>query len=112
MGLANMQVARKKIVRNFHTADIFTVTQASGVRVAVVYDSWFGGEIGGLPAEWTKVGEWTIANNIVAADKTVSFYAVKPSEVTPLIQHLREFSPLLPESVMQSGQYTEWTSVP
>lgn len=112
VGLADLQVARKKLHKDYHTADILAITQASGVRVAVVYDSWFGGEIGGLPEEWTKVGEWTIANNIVASDKTVSFYAVDPSEVSPLIQHLRDFSPRLPASVLQSGKYTEWASVP
>ena len=112
VGLADLQVARKKLHKDYHTADILAITQASGVHVAVVYDSWFEGEIGGLPEEWTKVGEWTIANNIVASDKTVSFYAVDPSEVTPLIQHLRDFSPRLPASVLQSGKYTEWASVP
>lgn len=112
VGLANLEVARKKLRKNYHTADILAVTRESGVRVAVVYDSWFGGEIGGLPEEWTKVGEWTIPHNIVAADKTVSFYAVNPSEVAPLTQHLRDFSPRLPASVMQSGKYTEWASAP
>jgi hypothetical protein len=112
VGLANMQVGRKKLHGDFHTADIFAVSQESGVRVAVVYDSWFGGAIGGLPAAWTKVGEWTIANNLVAGDKTVSFYAVDPSEITPLIQHLRDFSSRLPASVLQSGKYTEWANVP
>jgi len=112
VGLADLQVARKKLHKDYHTADILAITQASGVRVAVVYDSWFGGEIGGLPEDWTKVGEWSIANNMVASDKTVSFYAVDPSEVSPLIQHLRDFSPRLPASVLQSGKYTEWASVP
>jgi len=109
-GLANLKVARRRLRKDFHTADIFELTRESGTRVAIVYDSWFGGEIGGLPPEWVKVGEWTIAHNYVAGDKTVSIYAVDAAETAPLAQHLRDFSASLPPSVLQSGRYTEWVS--
>ena len=111
-GLANRAVTSAKRTHNFHTRDIASLSRQAGVRIAIVYDHWFAGEVGGLPAEWVRVGQWTIRNNVVVAGDTVSFYAVNASEVSHLSQCLREFSVRLPQDVIQSGSYLEWRSIP
>ncbi|MFW9989306.1 MAG: hypothetical protein ACFFC3_11675 [Candidatus Odinarchaeota archaeon] len=58
------------------------------------------------PAEWVKVGEWTIIENVICAADTVSFYVVHPLEVDNLISNLKEFSNRLPDDIIESGMYT------
>ena len=111
-GLANLEVAGKKRRGEYHTSDIAAMARRTGARIAIVYDGWFGGEIGGLPPAWVRAGRWTIPRNVVASDDTVSIYAVDPSEAPRLIEHLRAFSTQLPSAIIQSGPYTEWVSVP
>ena len=111
-GLANREVTAAKRTHNFQTRDIASLSRQSGARIAILYDHWFGGQVGGLPAEWVKVGQWTIRNNVVLGGDTVSFYAVDPSEVTYLSQSLREFSLELPRDVIQRGSYLEWRNIP
>ncbi len=111
-GLANRDITVLKRAHNYLTRDIARLSKQAGARVAIVYDSWFTGGEGGLPAEWVRVGRWTIRNNVIAGGDTVSFYALDPSEVSHLIQCLREFALRLPRDVIQSGSYLEWRSVP
>ena len=111
-GLANREVTSAKRTHNFHTGDIASFSRQAGARIAILYDHWFGGEVGGLPAEWVKVGQWTIRKNVVVGGDTVSFYAVDPSEVAYLSQSLREFSVKLPGDVIQRGIYLELRSGP
>jgi hypothetical protein len=109
-GLANRTVTSAKRTHNFHTRDIANLSRQAGARIAILYDHWFAGEVGGLPGEWARVGRWTIQNNVITAGETVSIYAVDPSEVSHLSQCLREFSLRLPRDVIQSGSYLEWRS--
>ena len=111
-GLADRAVTSAKRRHNFHTRDIDDLSRQAGVRIAILYDHWFRGEIGGLPAEWVRVGQWTIQDNVITAGDTVSIYAVDPSEVSYLSQCLREFSVRLPRDVIQRGSYLEWSSIP
>ena len=111
-GLANRAVTSAKRSHNFHTRDIAELSRQAGARIAILYDHWFGGEIGGLPADWVRVGQWTIRNNVVVGGDTVSFYAVGVSEVPYLSQCLREYSARLPHDVIQRGSYLEWRGVP
>jgi hypothetical protein len=111
-GLANRDVTSLKRVNNYHTRDIAGLSKQAGARIAIVYDSWFAGEVGGLPVDWVRVGQWTIQDNVIAGGDTVSFYALDPSEVSRLSQCLREFSLRLPRDVIQRGSYLEWRSIP
>jgi hypothetical protein len=111
-GLANRDVTSLKREHNYHTRDIAALSKQAGTRIAIVYDYWYAGEVGGLPPEWVRVGRWTVRNNVILGGDTVSFYALDPSEVSHLIQCLREFSPRLPRDVIQSGSYLEWGSIP
>jgi hypothetical protein len=111
-GLANRDVTRLKREHNYHTRDIAALAKQAGARIAIVYDYWYGGAVGGLPAEWVRVGQWTVRDNVILGGDTVSFYALEPPEVSHLIECLREFSPALPRDVIQRGGYLEWPSSP
>jgi hypothetical protein len=111
-GLANRDVTSLKREHNYHTRDIAGLSKQAGARIAIVYDYWYAGDVGGLPAEWVRVGQWTIRHNVILGGDTVSFYALDPSEVSHLSQCLREFSLRLPRDVIQRGSYLERGSIP
>jgi len=98
-GLASIQVAQAKRAGNYDTGMIDALAVEHGVKIAVVYTSWYE-PYGGLPAGWEKVGNWTVSNNVVLGDTTVSFYAVDKTEAQHLRDHLREFSTQLPTGVV------------
>jgi hypothetical protein len=104
-GLATYEVTTLMRHQEYHTADILRLSRKAGVKVAMVYDTWYAGAIGGLPRQWVWVGQWTLPDNVVAGGDTVSIYAVDESETAPLMQKLQDFSPLLPKEVNQSGRY-------
>ena len=104
-GLGNYQVTQLKRRHEYHTPDILRLSRDNRVKVAMVYDSWYAHEIGGLPRQWVWVGQWALPDNVVAGGDTVSIYAVDESETVPLMQKLQEFSPFLPKGVKQSGRY-------
>jgi len=95
-GLANMDVARRRLRGLYEAEDIREIVETSGVPIAIVYDSWFGNAI---PATWRRAGTWTIRNNVVEGSNTVSFYATQPAELAPLRSHLSQFSRELPPTV-------------
>jgi hypothetical protein len=78
--------------------DIERLSKQTGTRIAIIYDNWF---IGGVPPEWTRVGRWTIQNNVMCGGDTVSFYAVDPAEIAYLSESLTDFSSRLPADVIQ-----------
>jgi hypothetical protein len=95
-GLANLDVARRRLQGLYESEDIQEVTDTSGAPIAIVFDSWFGNT---LPATWRRAGTWTIRNNVVEGSDTVTFYAIQPTALGPLRLHLREFSGQLPPTV-------------
>jgi uncharacterized membrane protein (DUF441 family) len=103
-GLGNYEVTQLMHHHVYRTRDILRLSREAGVKVALVYDSWYA-PLGGLPREWVWVGQWALPDNVVAGGDTVSIYAVDESETVPLMQKLRDFSPLLPKGVKQSGRY-------
>lgn len=104
-GLGTYEVTKLKYPHEYHTRDILRLSREAGVKIAMVYDTWYAGEIGGLPREWVWVGQWALPDNVVAGGDTVSIYAVNESETAPLMEKLQDFSPLLPKEVKQSGRY-------
>jgi hypothetical protein len=97
-GLASIEVARLKLARAFGPESLARLAASQGVEVAIVFDSWLG-DWGGVPKEWTRIAEWSIRNNIVCGDPTVTFYAVRPGEASALRENLRAFSSRLPRGV-------------
>ncbi|MFM8876233.1 MAG: hypothetical protein ACKOGC_09200, partial [Anaerolineae bacterium] len=70
----------------------------------VIYDAWFKDN---RPSEWIEVGKWKIANKVVCADDTVTFYVPDESFKSKAVENLKEFSIFLPNDVEQSGLYTD-----
>lgn len=103
-GLGSMDVARAKINNNYNTDKIYELGKSQNVKIAIVYDHWFG-YYGGIPSNWTNVGMWSISNNVVCGGNTVTFYAVDSLEVPNLMENLKEFSSQLPKDVIQRGKY-------
>ena len=93
-GLGNIDVARSKRGHYWTPSYLDSLSRAKQVRLAVVYDSWFDPA---LLARWTKVGSWTIPQNVICGDSTVSFYAIDPGFSDSLRTQLRNaFAPDLP----------------
>lgn len=97
-GLSTLEVARLKLEGRFDTEAIARVAGERDVRIALLYDHWFGGDRA-LPDTWVRVGRWWMPDNVVCGGDTVSFYAVAPGEADALREHLRAFAPTLPEDV-------------
>ena len=102
-GLCNRDVFGLKRRRKFNTQAMDMLATAAHVRVALVYRTWFDGKAGpAIPANWTRVGEWHIADNAFLGGDTVTFYAVQPAETEYLGWSLRDFSSRLPAGVIQT----------
>jgi len=106
LGLGSVEVAKARKKGCFNTEMIRAMAAQRGVQIAVVFDHVYD-SIGGLPAEWQKVGQWEISKNVACQESTVAFYAVDPRQKDRLAQHLREFSRQLPASVIQRGPYLD-----
>jgi len=100
MGLANFDVAALRRKGNYQVSDIERIAKNSGVRIAIIYDSWFPGRV---PPSWVRIGRWTIQNNVICGGDTVSFYAVDPAESAHLSESLGDFYTRLPPEVIQQG---------
>jgi hypothetical protein len=104
-GLANWDVFRAKRAGRYTTAVIDAQARRLGIAIAIIYDSWFSNtpkaDFGGppVPADWVRVGRWRIDDNLFLGDSTVSFYAVRPSEIEGLRGALHAYATSLPPSV-------------
>ena len=102
-GLCDRQVLALKRHKVYDTVAMANRAEAARVQVAVVYEKRFGADYGPpIPASWTRVGAWQISDNAFLGGDTVTFYAVKPTEVERLAGYLREFAPKLPAEVTQT----------
>lgn len=101
-GLANKDVAVARKSFAFGSDTISEMAAESDMKVAMIYEQLFPK----LPADWVKVGEWTIRDPVVC-EKTVSFYAVGQREAVDLRDNLQAYSNKLPSDVIQSGEYTQ-----
>lgn len=108
MGLGSREVAQQIRAGSYNTAAIASLVAEQESTIAIVYDEWFGWENPtAIPEGWVKVGSWTIANNVVAGDDTVTFYATTPAGAPRLAANLRDFASQLPDTVHQAGSYLE-----
>ncbi|QXP89628.1 hypothetical protein [Methylococcus capsulatus] len=87
-GLGSDDVARLRIQGRFGPEAIRPLIREHGVRLAMLYDSWFRGA---LPPEWTRIGEWMTPDNVVLGDARVSFYAVDPAAAERLKRAIDDF---------------------
>jgi hypothetical protein len=103
VGLGSLEIAKVKINNTYSKQKVKEIAEQKNVKIALVYDSWFG-DIGGLPGEWIKVGEWKVQDKYILGSDVVSFYAVDPSEAGTLRSNLKSFYPRLPSRVGVSGE--------
>ncbi|NPV47187.1 MAG: hypothetical protein HPY69_09530 [Armatimonadetes bacterium] len=104
-GLGTLETGQWIIRREFNPGRLEALARERQADIAVCFDSWLRAYAGGIPPGWRKIGGWTIQDNIVCADPTVSFYAIAPGTDVRLMETLRDFSPRLPASVVQTGAY-------
>jgi hypothetical protein len=98
VGLADIDVARKKLAGYYVSDDIEEIVRERGVRIAIVYDYQLERR-GGVPPGWLRAGSWTIRRSVVVGNPTVAFYAVDPAALPALVSNLRVFRPELPRGV-------------
>lgn len=103
-GLGTLESAKLKRASVYTTQDIARIARQNDAAIALVYDKWFE-EYGGVPPEWQKAGEWTVEENIILKDNTLSFYALHPEEWQNLVKNLRSFSSELSPTTKQSGAF-------
>jgi hypothetical protein len=97
-GLASIEVLQSVRSGAYSTQEIARLCARGNVQIAVVYTPWYD-RYGGLPAEWIKVGTWTIADNVVCGGDEVAFYALSPRQARRLAANLQSFSAHLPWTV-------------
>jgi hypothetical protein len=106
-GLASMDFARARRSGGPDKAEMERLAREAGASIAILYEHWFPGRI---PDSWSRVGQWTIGDNVSVGGDTVSLYAVDPAARAALEENLRRFAARLPASVTQSGAYLEAAS--
>jgi hypothetical protein len=104
-GIANTETGRALAQKRRPSGLIADVCRRNGAAIAVVYEEWLNREAGGVPGQWAKAGDWTLPDNAICGDETVSFYAVDSSGYDRLVNSLRAFASQLPHGVIQSGPY-------
>lgn len=95
-GLATMDVARARQAGGLTREDLVRLAAAYRPEAIVVYRSWFGQT---LPPEWLEAGTWKAPEQVVVADRVVTFYAPGPEARERLVRSLQAFQPELPPEV-------------
>lgn len=73
--------------------------------IAIIYDSWFRYNISSpfyfnnCISKWTPVEKWTINNNYICGDSTITFYSINFNHTDTLRNYLNLFSNELPAGV-------------
>lgn len=99
-GLASADVAQARIANKFDTEAIERIAKSDHVDYTVLFPNQFTGNRS-LPKEWVHVGEWSLANNVVALDYRMDFVATSPQEAVRLRSRLAELAGHLPTGLHQ-----------
>lgn len=105
VGQGDRDVFWMKRKRAYTTAALARLASTRGVKIALVYDSWFTVRplyaLSGppLPPSWIRVERWCTAYGFCLGGDSVLFYAVNPSEAAKLKSSLDLFAPSLPPDV-------------
>ena len=95
-GLATQETARARREGRVDRALLAHLAAPAPPAAVVVYRSWFADAI---PPEWIQVGTWRVPEEVVVADRTVTFYATRPAEAALLARALDAFQARLPPTV-------------
>ncbi len=97
-GLANLKIFKSKKQKLYDTNFINYITQEENVKLAIIYDSWFVGNLS-PPNNWIKIGEWKIFNNIICGSDIVSFYVLDKSLLNDIKVKFSTYSRNLPDGI-------------
>jgi hypothetical protein len=95
-GLATRETARARREGLVDRALLARLAAPVPPAAVVIYRSWFADAI---PSEWIQVGTWKVPEEVVVADRTVSFYATRPADAALLARELADFEDRLPPTV-------------
>jgi hypothetical protein len=96
-GLATQETARARREGRVDRALLAHLAEPAPPAAVVVYRSWFASAI---PADWIQVGTWKVPEEVVVADRTVTFYATRPADAALLARGLAAFEARLPPAVV------------
>ena len=95
-GLATQETARARREGRVDRALLARLAAPVPPAAVVIYRSWFADAI---PPDWIQVGTWKVPEEVVVADRTVTFYATRPADAALLERALEAFAARLPSSV-------------
>jgi hypothetical protein len=95
-GLATQETARARREGRVDRELLARLAAPAAPAAVVIYRSWFADAI---PPDWIQVGTWKVPEEVVVADRTVTFYATRPAEAALLARALQAFQARLPPSV-------------
>ncbi len=98
-GLGSYSVLRLRMEGNYTPQTLTQLAQQEKMELAIIYQDWFEKLFNGFPSSWTKVGQWTVPDNVILGGETVSFWSPNFSAAQKLRRNLILFSPFLPSSV-------------
>jgi hypothetical protein len=99
-GLGNLEVTRS--VKNYYYTPDFLdqLSRRDSVQIAVVFERYFPPQ---LLSRWDKIASWKITSgNVICADDSVTFYAVRNGARDALTSNLHNFQSSLPKGVSVS----------
>jgi len=95
-GLATQETARARREGRVDRELLARLAAPAAPAAVVIYRSWFADAI---PPDWIQVGTWKVPEEVVVADRTVTFYATRPADAVLLARALQAFQAHLPPSV-------------
>jgi hypothetical protein len=100
MGLATLDAARIRYAGPYVTSDLERLAVDHRAKIGIVFDGFLADLGPNVPKGWIRVGEWTISNNVVCGEATVSFYAFTEEDASRLLELLRSFAPEMPPGIV------------
>jgi len=95
-GLASLEALRLHNSSGGDPAWMDTLARQHDIRVAMVYDTWFGE----VPRSWVRVARLRLGKpQASAGGDTVTFYVLDPGQVSAVKRLLVQFRPTLPPGV-------------
>lgn len=98
-GLGSSEITNLNREENYSWENILAILDERGVELMIVYEKWY--EEAGLTQEG-RVATWTLEDDYILGDGTVSFFSRRPELMGKLQQELKAFQPQLPDRVIVS----------
>lgn len=105
LGLGTIETAQLISRGNYGSQGVLDLVKRHDARVAIAYEHCVR-QMGAVPPQWQKVGEWVIPNNVVCGDDAVLFFSLIPCETEHLRENLKAFFAYLPDGVLQYGEHS------